>query len=617
MGRTFSRKERDALFLAADGKCEKCGAPLAEGWHADHIQPYSKDGATDVVNGQALCPKCNLSKGNRTARPRLKWQDRFLASIRSHRTPNFLLVATPAAGKTFAACAAISEMMKNGDVNHVLVVAPSSSVRQSWAETFAEFDIQIDARFQNNGTWKSESYPGLAVTYQSIASDVLIYRRFTSRGKWVVVFDEVHHLGSHEGSSWGEAAVAIAENAEKRILLSGTPFRTDGKAIPFVHYEGDVAVPDLEYSYEEAVKDGIVRRVFFKHFWAKVDWTVFATGETVEASFEDALGDVDSNRRLTTALRELDMDSVMHTMIFEANADLVEIRRDNPRAGGMVLCIDQKHAHACAGMMGQWLGITPIVAVSDEPDSQERIQQFKDGGQPWLVSVQMVSEGTDIPRLQVGVYATTTTTEMFFRQGVGRYIRAEFGGDAKIFLVDDPRLKRMAEVYTKTVNASIVEEINRILDESESEEREGRDPAWLPGSSEGGISGVIHDGDDVDQRWLERAKKAKQEYGLVDDPEKIAFMLRTEYERGGEEEPDSPLRPEIIVERDREQRLRKQQAKVVGAIHNRHEVEYKLINNTLNKAVGISAVDGEAATIHKLEARLLAARDWFSTGEAP
>ena len=51
----------------------------------------------------------------------------------------------------------------------------------------------------------------------------------------------------------------------------------------------------------------------------------------------------------------------------------------------------------------------------------------------------MVSEGVDVPRLAVGVYATTTATPLFFAQAVGRFVRArERGETASVFLPSVP-----------------------------------------------------------------------------------------------------------------------------------------------------------------------------------
>jgi hypothetical protein len=53
----------------------------------------------------------------------------------------------------------------------------------------------------------------------------------------------------------------------------------------------------------------------------------------------------------------------------------------------------------------------------------------------------MVSEGVDVPRLAVGVYATTTATPLYFAQAIGRFVRARRRGEtASVFLPSVPNL---------------------------------------------------------------------------------------------------------------------------------------------------------------------------------
>jgi 5-methylcytosine-specific restriction endonuclease McrA len=63
MGRRFTASQRAAMYLRSRGRCGECGRPLARGWHADHIVPWSRGGKTDAANAQALCPRCNRKKG--------------------------------------------------------------------------------------------------------------------------------------------------------------------------------------------------------------------------------------------------------------------------------------------------------------------------------------------------------------------------------------------------------------------------------------------------------------------------------------------------------------------------------------------------------------------------
>lgn len=63
--RRFRPATRVALFLAAQGRCARCGSALEPGWHADHVDPVNSGGETTPANGAALCPRCNLVKGGR------------------------------------------------------------------------------------------------------------------------------------------------------------------------------------------------------------------------------------------------------------------------------------------------------------------------------------------------------------------------------------------------------------------------------------------------------------------------------------------------------------------------------------------------------------------------
>ena len=60
--RRFTQKQRLALAIVAGFRCEICHAQL-DFFEADHVRPWSKGGATDVCNGQALCSACNRQKG--------------------------------------------------------------------------------------------------------------------------------------------------------------------------------------------------------------------------------------------------------------------------------------------------------------------------------------------------------------------------------------------------------------------------------------------------------------------------------------------------------------------------------------------------------------------------
>ena len=152
-----------------------------------------------------------------------------------------------------------------------------------------------------------------------------------------------------------------------------------------------------------------------------------------------------SNQRLRTAL-SLEGEW-LPSVLDVAHERLTELRREDPGAGGLVIAMDQAHARGIADLLARRHGVRPVVAVSEDPDASDRIAAFAASDQPWIVAVRMVSEGVDVPRLRLGVFATTTTTELFFRQAVGRIVRYTAGTPrqrAWFFIPDDDRIRRHA-----------------------------------------------------------------------------------------------------------------------------------------------------------------------------
>src|SRR5205823_4973886 len=162
-------------------------------------------------------------------------------------------------------------------------------------------------------------------------------------------------------------------------------------------------------------------------------------------SFEDTLDSARASQRLRTAY-SLEGEWLPH-VLRQAHVQLLAIRKRQPGAGGLVIATDQDHARGIAQILQVRLGVRAVVATSDDPEASNRISRFAAGNEPWIVAVRMVSEGVDIPRLRVGVFATTTTTELFFRQAVGRLVRWTRGTTGQrsfLYIPDEPRLRARA-----------------------------------------------------------------------------------------------------------------------------------------------------------------------------
>lgn len=369
------------------------------------------------------------------------WQKAALEKLLAKDSENFLAVATPGAGKTTFALTVAAQYLAKGDCTGLFVVAPTQHLKVQWAEAAHRLGLHLDHDWSAaDGELPSDMH-GIVTTYQQVATSASVLRRLTPGA--FVILDEVHHAG--DDKSWGESVLLAFGPAKRRLTLSGTPFRSDSSAIPFVEYHMDEALPDFEYGYGDALSDGrVVRPVYFPAYGGHMEW-VAPDGSEFSASFDDALDHQRSNQRLRTALS---LEGQWLTKVLtEAHVQLLNIRRTHENAGGLVIAMDQEHANGIARLMKSRFGVTPTIAVSDDPQASAKIARFSASTDPWIIAVRMVSEGVDIPRLRVGVYATNTTTELFFRQVVGRFVRWTRGvrnQKAFLFLPDDPRLRRFA-----------------------------------------------------------------------------------------------------------------------------------------------------------------------------
>ncbi len=371
-----------------------------------------------------------------------RWQKEALQRFEANAAPNFLAVATPGAGKTTFALAACVRALRARRAGRVIVVAPTEHLKHQWSLAAEAFGLALEPSWASSDGALPSDLHGVVVTYQQVAANPRALRAL-AHGAFAIL-DEVHHAA--ESRAWGDGIRLALEAAAARLSLSGTPFRTDQNAIPFVRYNGDDAEPDYEYGYAEALADGrVVRPVFFPRIGGQMEWTG-ADGTTYAHDFEDPIGAALASQRLRTALSP--EHEWLPAVLEQAHAQLLHLRKDDPTAGAMAIAMDQDHARAIARLLRERAGVAAAVATSDDPRASQKIASFARSGDPWIVAVRMVSEGVDIPRLRVGVYATHTLTDLFFRQAVGRLVRHTPGvaqQRAYMFIPDDRRLRAFAE----------------------------------------------------------------------------------------------------------------------------------------------------------------------------
>jgi len=373
------------------------------------------------------------------------WQREALDAYYRADQRDFLVAATPGAGKTTFALTLAVELMRMGEVNRVIVVAPTEHLKTQWADAAARVSIRLDPRFRNSHRAPSRQYHGVVVTYAQVAARSSVHRRLTEDARTLVILDEVHHGG--DALSWGDAIRDAYGPAARRLLLSGTPFRSDTAPIPFVQYLPDesgarVSSTDYSYGYGRALADGVVRPVLFHLYAGKMRWRTSA-GDELEAYLgQDNTKDVTSQAWRTALDPEGEW---MPAVLSAADRRLTEIRRHVPDAGGLVLATDQTVARAYAKILHGLTGEQPTVVLSDDSAASHRIERFNQSTHRWMVAVRMVSEGVDVPRLAVGVYATSSSTPLFFAQAIGRFVRARRRGEAaSVFLPNVPVLMTLA-----------------------------------------------------------------------------------------------------------------------------------------------------------------------------
>lgn len=383
------------------------------------------------------------------ARPLRAWQQAALEIYRARSASgarDFLAVATPGAGKTTFALQIAADLLAAGEISRITVVAPTEHLKRQWAAAASEVGIDLDPDFRNAAGATSSDYTGVAVTYAQVAAHPALHRVRTGARRTLVILDEIHHAG--DALSWGEAVREAFAPATRRLALTGTPFRSDVNPIPFVTYlpgtDGVLrSIADSSYGYADALRDGVVRPVLFLAYSGEMSWRTSA-GAELSARLGEPLTSDQTAAAWRTALDP--RGDWMPAVLAAADTRLSQVRAGGmPDAGGLVIATDHATARAYAGMLARLTGSSPSVILSDDPTASSKIENFRRSTDRWMVAVRMVSEGVDVPRLAVGVYATSASTPLFFAQAVGRFVRGRGRGEtASVFLPSVPSLLGLA-----------------------------------------------------------------------------------------------------------------------------------------------------------------------------
>ncbi|MDX3215142.1 DEAD/DEAH box helicase [Streptomyces sp. ME02-6991-2B] len=562
------------------------------------------------------------------------WQQGALDRYIATQPRDFLAVATPGAGKTTFALTLASYLLHNHLVQQITVVAPTEHLKKQWAEAAARIGIKLDPEYSAGPVGKD--YHGVAVTYAGVGVRPMLHRNRCEQRKTLVILDEIHHAG--DSRSWGEACLEAFEPATRRLALTGTPFRSDTNPIPFVTYEeGNDGIrrssADYTYGYGNALADNVVRPVIFLSYSGTMRWRTKA-GDELSARLGEPMTKDAISQAWRTALAPT--GEWIPNVLRAADQRLTEVRKSIPDAGALVIATDQDSARAYAKLIREITGHKATLVLSDDAGASSRIEEFSASDDRWMVAVRMVSEGVDVPRLAVGVYATTISTPLFFAQAVGRFVRSRRRGEtASVFLPTIPMLLEFAgemeverdhalDKPKKEGEEDPYAESEKELEEAEKQQDEDTgEQDMLPFEaleSDAVFDRVLYDGAEFGMQ-AHPGSEEEQDYlgipGLL-EPDQVQLLLQKRQARQiahSRKKPDSeadllelPAERRPIVTHKELLELRKRLNTMVAAYNHQSGKPHGVIHNELRRVCG--GPPSAEATAGQLHERIKKIQEW-------
>jgi len=349
-----------------------------------------------------------------------KWQTECIAlALNKYASINrhFLCLATPGAGKTTMAAEVAAILFEENLIDFVLCFSPSIVISNDIRQTL---ELHTKKRFDGliGAGGGSFTYQGMSYLNSEIWTLLKSHRVF-------VIFDEIHHCSGttpENANAWGEEVIAnIQHQAAYTLALTGTPWRSDNMPIALAEYqeEDDHILCDYAYGLADAIQDKVCRT------------PEIVVTDNNHISIQEIDGTIESFRSFSELLDKapcsyqkiVENETVIRHIISQANNKLTQIRKQNPSAGGLVVASTVDHAAKIINILRNELKVSAVIATYRENVPTTIIKNFKDNSIPWIVAVGMISEGTNIPRLQVCCHLTRIKTELHFRQTLGRILR--------------------------------------------------------------------------------------------------------------------------------------------------------------------------------------------------
>lgn len=379
-------------------------------------------------------------------RPSLRyWQHECIEAALKHytSTSHFFCQGTPGAGKTLMAAELANRLLEQDKIDLILCFAPSLQVVQSFRSTFAAvLGKRLDGLM---------GAIGAAFTYQAMMHLDKTFWRLLDDYRVFAVFDEIHHCAGHDptvSNAWGQQILQrVQDRAALTLALSGTPWRSDERPIALARYSSPQGhlICDYCYGLKEAIADGVCRspRIILLDN-QNVKLTEGLGQESIVRLFPNIGMLLDESPVTYDAL--VRHDEVIAKLLEQGSEKLNDLRQTKFDAAGLIVATDVEHAQRIAKVL-ETRGESFRVVTNQTPDAQQKINDFRKDVGRWIVAVGMISEGTDIPRLQVCCYLSRIRTELHYRQVLGRVLRRMGESDDKawLFMLAEPTLRRLAQ----------------------------------------------------------------------------------------------------------------------------------------------------------------------------
>lgn len=487
------------------------------------------------------------------------------------------------------------ELFDDSKVDFVLAVVPTTALKGDQISGFLgdwnKCNVQITKIIKTGQGWPKK-YDGAVITYQQLPNLVTTIQTWVRAGcRLAFVFDEIHHTS--ESNAWGRAANLCGDMAAHTLSMTGTPFRSDGEPISFFEYDADKkATADFRYSYREAVTNKDCRPVLFDVADGIAEY--IEDGENIETRISHSEQE-DHGKVGATVFS--DQSTWLSQQIQKADAHLEDYRATDLDAGGIIICRpgrseeeEERHLHKVAKLVKRTTGEMPTVISHDDADANDKIAEFRKSSKKWICAVRKVSEGVDIKRLRVMLMASNPTSQLLFRQMVGRVVRVEEKNgmeDARVLIAAFPHLQKWAEQLEEEANEGL--KTRHETEQKEREERENRGSFEIVDASHEESGSISSFGEHFSFEEITRAEAMKRGDAMLSHvpAATIAHLLR---KQNIEVEPEETQEPIYITKK----RLRVEinnVARNVAFKRDPQHPQFKQVWREVHRQFGIKGID--------------------------